>query len=42
MSKKKIPNGVPEENIYNKAHLLIYLFYAISIGSVVLLLLNQN
>ena len=24
MSKKKLPKGVPEENIYNKAHLLIY------------------
>ena len=23
MSKKKLPKGVPEENIYNKAHLLI-------------------
>ena len=42
MNKKKLPKGVPEENIYNNAHLLIYLFYAISIGSVVWLLLNQN
>jgi hypothetical protein len=42
MSKKKLPEGVPEENIYNKAHFLIYLFYIISIGSVVWLLLNQN
>ena len=36
------PDELPEENIYNKAHLLIYLFYIISIGSVVWLLLNQN
>ena len=42
MNKKKLPKGVPEEKIDNKAHFLIYLFYAISIGSVVLLLLNQN
>lgn len=42
MNKQKLPKGVPEENIYNNAHFLIYLFYAISIGSVVWLLLNQN
>ena len=27
MSKKKLPKGVPEENIYNKAHLLISVSY---------------
>ena len=42
MNKKKSPIGVPKENIYNNAHVLIYIFYAISIGSVVWLLLNQN
>lgn len=42
MKKNKLPKGVPDENVYEKTHLLVYLFYIISIGSVVWLLLNQN
>ena len=39
--KKKLPDGIPEENIYDKTHYLIYLFYGIGVGAVVLLLVNQ-
>ncbi len=42
MTKKNLPKGVPEENVYNSTHVLIYLFYAISIASLVWLLVNQN
>ncbi len=40
--KNKIPKGVPKENVYDKTHFLIYLFYIISVASVVWLLVNQN
>ncbi|MDB9915864.1 hypothetical protein OAD30_03455 [Alphaproteobacteria bacterium] len=40
-NKKKLPNGIPEENIYDKTHYLVYLFYAIAVGAVALLLVNQ-
>ncbi len=42
MSKKPLPKGVPEENVYNSTHFLIYLFYAIAISSLVWLLVNQS
>ena len=42
MTKKNLPKCIPEENVYNSTHFLIYLFYAISIASLVWLLVNQN
>ena len=42
MTKKKLPKGVPEENVYNSTHFLIYLFYAISVAAIVWLLVSQN
>ncbi len=42
MKRKKLPEGVPEENVYDSTHFLIYLFYAISIAALVWLLVNQN
>tara|TARA_B100000965_G_scaffold381121_1_gene378267 strand:- start:1027 stop:1155 length:129 start_codon:yes stop_codon:yes gene_type:complete len=42
MNKKNLPKGVPEENVYNSTHFLIYVFYAISVASLVWLLVNQN
>ena len=42
MKNKNLPKGVPEENVYNSTHFLVYLFYAISIGTVVWLLVYQS
>ena len=39
--KKILPDGVPAENVYENTHVLLYIFYAIAVGSVVLLLVNQ-
>jgi hypothetical protein len=39
--KKTLPKGVPDENIYENTHVLLYVFYAIAVASVVLLLVNQ-
>ena len=39
--KKILPDGIPAENIYENTHVLLYIFYAIAVGSVVLLLVNQ-
>jgi hypothetical protein len=43
MKKNKIdlPVGVPEENVYENTHVLLYVFYAIAVASVILLLVNQ-
>ena len=40
-NKKKLPDGVPEENVYEITHILLYVFYAIAVASVVLLMVNQ-
>ena len=40
-NKKDLPDGVPEENIYENTHILLYVFYAIAVASVVLLMVNQ-
>ena len=42
MKKNKLPKGFLTKIFMKKTHLLVYLFYIISIGSVVWLLLNQN
>jgi len=39
--KKDLPAGVPEENVYEDTHVLLYVFYAIATASVVLLMVNQ-
>ena len=39
--KKNLPDGIPAENIYENTHILLYVFYAIAVASVVLLLVNQ-
>tara|TARA_X000001036_G_scaffold238797_1_gene222731 strand:+ start:139 stop:270 length:132 start_codon:yes stop_codon:yes gene_type:complete len=39
--KKDLPAGVPEENVYENTHVLLYVFYAIAIASVILLMVNQ-
>ena len=39
--KKDLPAGVPEENVYENPHILLYVFYAIAAASVVLLMVNQ-
>jgi hypothetical protein len=39
--KRNLPDGIPEENVYDNTHIMIYIFYAIAVGSVVLLLVNQ-
>ena len=39
--KKDLPAGVPEENVYEVTHVLLYVFYAIAAASVVLLMVNQ-
>ena len=39
--KKNLPAGVPEENVYENTHVLLYVFYAIAVASVVLLMVNQ-
>ena len=39
--KKKLPDGIPAENVYENTHILLYVFYAIAVASVVLLLVNQ-
>ena len=39
--KKDLPVGVPEENVYENTHVLLYVFYAIAVASVILLLVNQ-
>ena len=39
--KKILPDGIPAENVYESTHVLLYVFYAIAVGSVVLLLVNQ-
>ena len=36
--KKELPDGVPEENVYENTHILLYVFYAIAVASVVLLI----
>ena len=40
-NKKELPAGVPEENVYENTHVLLYVFYAIALASVVLLMVNQ-
>ena len=40
-NKKDLPFGVPEENVYEDTHVLLYVFYAIAVASVILLLVNQ-
>jgi carbon monoxide dehydrogenase subunit G len=39
--KRNLPDGIPEENVYDNTHIMIYVFYAIAVGSVILLLVNQ-
>jgi len=39
--KKDLPAGVPEENVYENPHILLYVFYGIAAASVVLLMVNQ-
>lgn len=39
--KKNLPAGVPEENVYENTHVLLYVFYAIAVASVILLMVNQ-
>ena len=39
--KKILPDGIPAENVYENTHVLLYVFYTIAVGSVVLLLVNQ-
>ena len=39
--KKDLPAGVPEENVYKNTHILLYVFYAIAVASVILLMVNQ-
>ena len=39
--KKNLPDGIPTENVYENTHILLYVFYAIAVASVVLLLVNQ-
>jgi hypothetical protein len=39
--KKNLPDGIPAENVYENTHILLYIFYAIAVASVVLLLVNQ-
>ena len=38
MSKKKLPKGVPEENVYKSIHWTIILAYAIAALAIYLLL----
>ena len=40
-NKKDLPDGVPKENVYENTHILLYVFYAIAVASVVLLMVNQ-
>ena len=40
-NKRDLPAGVPEENVYENTHILLYVFYAIAVASVILLLVNQ-
>ena len=40
-NKKDLPAGVPEENVYENTHILLYVFYAIAVASVVLLMVNR-
>ena len=40
-NKKDFPDGVPEEHVYENTHILLYVFYAIAVASVVLLMVNQ-
>jgi hypothetical protein len=39
--KKNLPDGIPAENVYENTHILLYVFYAIAVASVILLLVNQ-
>ena len=39
--KKDLSDGDPEENLYENTHVLLYVFYAIAVASVVLLMVNQ-
>ena len=39
--KKNLPDGIPAENVYENTHILLYVFYAIAVARVVLLLVNQ-
>ena len=39
--KKNLPHGIPPENVYENTHVLIYIFFSIALGSVILLLVNQ-
>ena len=40
-NKKELPDGIPEENVYENTHILLCVFYAIAVPSVVLLMVNQ-
>ena len=40
-NKRDLPAGVPEENVYENTHILLYVIYAIAVASVILLLVNQ-
>ena len=40
-NKKHLHAGVHEENVYENTHILLYVFYAIAVASVVLLMVNQ-
>ena len=31
-NKKDLPAGVPEENVYENTHILLYVFYAIAVA----------
>ena len=31
-NKKDLPDGVPEENVYENTHILLYVFYAIAVA----------
>ena len=39
--KKTLPEVIPAENVYENTHVLLYVFYAIAVASIVLLLVNQ-
>ena len=39
--KKDLPAGVPEENVYENTHVLLYVFYAIAVDNIILLMVNQ-
>ena len=39
--KKDLPAGVPEEDVYEKPHILLHVLYAIAAASVGVLKVNQ-